>query len=375
MKYRVLLILLLLTGYPALGQSAQILPGDSLIIHGIHQLYNFDHQEAIEIFREVIAQYPEHPAGHVLLGVARWEYTRGTVGIIASDDTLLRGMNRSAGIAKNYVKAHPKDPYGWLLYGMALGIQARVDLGRSHWVSAAIHGYKGIRKIKHAQNLAPDLPDLQIALGAFHYYVALAGPLLKVAAGIIGLSGNQEQGKTELRYAARHGRYVSPEAKNILTYIYGYLEDSLSVALTFSDTMSQEFPGSPYNWAIRSDLEYAAGDTITGSISLRHVQQLIPSLNRYYKEEYHKKNIYLEGVKAYHSQNYQHSIQLLQKYLEFHFEEYDLFQDSAELLLGKNYRALNENNNASAWFKKVLKRDIPTRMQREARLRLDEMKE
>jgi len=358
-----------------LGQATQKLPGDSLIIHGIHQLYNFDHKEAIEIFRGVIAQYPAHPAGHVLLGVARWEYTRGTVGIIASDDTLLREMNRSAGIAKDYVKAHPRDPYGWLLYGMALGIQARVDLGRSHWVSAAVHGYKGIRKIKHAQDLAPDLPDLKIALGAFHYYVALAGPLLKVAAGIIGLSGNQEQGKTELRFAAHHGRYVSPEAKNILTYIYGYLEDSLSVALTFSDTVIQEFPGSPYNWAIRSDLEYAAGDTTTGGIALRRVQQLIPSLDRYYKKEYHKKSVYLEGVRAYHRKKYRRSIQRLQKYLEFHFEEYDLFQDSAELLLGKNYRALNENNTARAWFKKVLKRDIPTRMQREARHRLDEMNE
>lgn len=353
----------------------QRLPADSLIIHGIYQLYNFDHQKAADTFRQVIVQSPEHPAGHVLLGVARWEYTRGTVGIIASDDTLLREMNRSAGIAKNFVKSHPEDPYGWLLYGMALGIQARVDLGRSHWVKAAIHGYKGIRKIKHAQNLAPGLPDLQIALGAFHYYVDLAGPLLKVAAGIVGLSGDQDQGISELRIAAQHGRYVSPEAKNILTYIYGYLEDSLSVALSFSDGVVQQYPGSPYNWAIRSDLEYAAGDTIAGGIALQHVQQLIPSLNQYYQEEYHKKSIYLEGVRAYHRKEFRRSIQILQKYLKYNFEEYDLFEDSAELVIGKNYYALNENENAKVWLKKVLKRDIPTRMQREARNLLEKVKD
>ncbi len=374
MKFRRIIFTLALICLPALVFSQPILPGDSTIVSGIHQLYNFQHKQAVETFRKVIADYPKHPAGYVLLGVARWEYIRGTQGIPPSEDTLLTEMNRAAELAKIYTTSHPRDPYGWLVYGMALGIQSRVDLARSHWVKAAIHGYKGIQQIKHAQALAPNLPDLQIALGAFHYYLELSSPLLKFAAGIIGFSGNQHQGKTELLIAATRGRYVWPEANNILTYIDGYLEDSVSTALRYSDTMIRDFPESPYIWMIRADMEYTIGDTVSGNTALNRVQHLLPTLDKFYKQEYHKRLVYLKGIRAFYRHHYQDSIELLKQYLNFDFGEYDVNEDNSELIIGKSYLALGDREKAQNWLEKVLHRDIPTRMQSEARQILDEMK-
>lgn len=373
LRFRIILISVVFISLPLAGQAQVRLPGDSLIIHGIARIYNFQHLDAINTFQKVIRQHPEHPAGYLLLGVAKWDYARGAVGIPASEDTLLVTMKRAAEIAKPYADKHPMDPYAWLLYGMSLGIQARVDLARSKWIPAALHGYHGIRQIKKAQKLAPELPDLQIALGAFHYYVGLSGPLLKFGASLVGLKGTEEQGRAELQVAADHGRYVWPEANNILGYLYGYLEDRVPKGLTYTDTLITSFPANPYVWSICADLQLALGDTLNALQSMEQIKSIIPHLTPVYHEEYLNKMTYLSGLMEFYRKNYEQSVDSLSYYLDHKLEEYDVHAENAQLFLGKNYSRMGESDKAVFWFREVTKWDIPTRMGSEAKQSLEQL--
>ncbi len=370
---RVLFFILLLTAVPVRGNDSVYLPADSLLRAGIHHLYNQDHDSAIDHFRILRNQYPEHPIGYFMDGVAAWMNTRGTHGVKPSEDTLLTRMRSSAEISKAYVQNHPSDEYGWLIYGMSLGAQARVDLARKHWLQAAIHGLKGIRRIQKAEEINPDLPDLQLALGAFHYYVGMSGPLLKTAAGILGLSGTKEEGLAELQFAVNNCRYGTPQAKDILVYVYGYLEDRVPEALQLAEELSATYPKNPYYLALEADLHFAKEQVTEAEEAMTAIPPLLAEVDTFYVEEYENKLMYLRGLLNYHQGDYEESIVLLNRYIHENVDEYDLHAVNAELYLGKSYQRLHQMIPARRYFVSVSKSDVPTRMKAEARELLNQI--
>ncbi len=370
---RFLVFIVLLTAVPLWGNDYEYLPGDSLLRAGIYHLYNHDRDLAVNHFSVVKTQYPDHPIGYFMDGVAAWMITRGTHGVKPSEDTLLIRMKSSADISKEYVQDNPNDEYGWLIYGMSLGAQARVDLARKHWLQAAIHGLKGIRRIQKAEEINPDLPDLQLALGAFHYYVGMSGPLLKTAAGILGLSGTKEEGLAELQFAVNNCRYGTPQAKDILIYVYGYLEDRLPEALQLAEELSETYPQNPYYRALEADLHFALEQIPEAEAAMASMPPLLADVDTFYVEEYENKLVYLRGLQNYHQGDYQEGIRLLNRYIHDNIDEYDLHAVNAELYLGKSYQRLNQMMSARRYFVSVSKSDVPTRMKAEARELLNQI--
>lgn len=370
---RFILFLLLCLAVPLFGQQPVVLPGDSLLRTGIHQMFNFRRAEAVRNFLAVQSQYPRHPAGYFLEGAAAWMMVRGTHGVHASEDTLLARMQESAEISRAYVKDHPGDAFGWLFYGMSLGAQARVDLARQHWLQAAVHGYKGIRRIKKAEKLNPDLPDLRLAMGAFHYYVGMSGPVLKAAAGIIGLSGTREEGLQELEYAAQHGRYGPPQANEILMYIYGYLEDQVPKAVHITKQMETEYPRSPYYVALTADLQFSLGETEQAGGAIETLQPMIATLDTFYAEEYQNKVVYLQGLQSYHRGEFSRAVTLLDRFLRDNVDEYDFFAINAQLTIGKCYQRLDQPVKARIYYREVAGGDMPNRMKTEAEQLLEQV--
>ena len=370
-----ILITLLLCGFSALplgGREYPLLPANSLIRSGIEQLYEYDREKALESFRRVIEHSPEHPVGYYLEGVASWMYERGVHGIPPSEDTLLARMEHTAAVAKRYTKDYPEDPYGFLIFGMAQGTRARVDLARSKWIRTVVHGYEGIRLIQRAADIEPDIPDLQMAFGAFHYYVGMSGWLTRAAASLVGLSGTRPEGKAELEFAAKHSRYAAPEAHGILLFVNGYLEDSLSVALTYAEHLNTHYPGNPYYWSLRGDLEFAAGNAGATERSVEKIRKILPDLHLYDRKNYRTKVTYLEGLLAYHRGEYRLAGDYLKTYLEEGIEEYDFLALNAQLYLGKCSLKLNNIEKARGYFARVADEQIPGRIRQEARTMIND---
>jgi len=317
-------------------------------------------------------QYPEHPIGYFMQGVASWMMTRGSQGVGASEDSLLAGMKRSTEISKEYVNEYPDDAYGWLIYGMSLGAQARVDLARSRWLAAAVHGLRGIRRVQKAEDLNPDLPDLKLAMGAFHYYVGMSGGLLKTAAGLVGLRGTKEEGLEELTYAVENGIYGTPQAQDILVYIYGYLENRVPEALALAEEMTATYYNNPYYRVMEADLYIASGNLPAAEETVDAIPPMLIGIAPFYLVEYQNKMLYLRGLLHYHDANYEEAISSLNQYLEQNVEEYDFHATNTRLHLGKSYWQLGRESQARQYLQEVAESDISTRMKAEAQRLLEE---
>ena len=355
------------------AQNVLTLPADSLIREGIRRMYNYEQDVAQANFSRVQELHPEHPVGYLLTGVTDWMLGRERLGIEAAQDTLLNRLNNTRSICEKYVSDHPDDPYGWLLYGMTLGLRARADLSESDWMRAAMNGYKGIQQVKKAADLTPDLGDIQLAYGAFHYYVGMSGPFLKVGASLIGLSGTTLEGKEELAYAAENARYGYAEAKSILMYIYGYFEDNIDEALKLARELTAEFPGSPYYWTMRADLEFASAQYVNAKKSMDKLKELLPTLSAFSRDEFEGKYLYLTGLYSHYQGNCQSAVALLTKYLNENADEYDFHDINAELIIGRCHEEMLLVQKASDQYKLVANSELPTRMKMEAERALNNL--
>lgn len=375
MSKRVVILFCLLFGFAPdfHAQNVLTLPADSLIREGIRHMYNYEQDVAQATFSTVQKLHPDHPVGYLLTGVTDWMLGRERLGIEAAQDTLLNRLKNTRVICEKYVSDYPNDPYGWLLYGMTLGLRARADLSESDWMRAAMNGYKGIQQVKRAADLTPDLGDIQLAFGAFHYYVGMSGPFLKVGASLIGLSGTTLEGKEELAYAAENARYGYAEAKSILMYIYGYFENNIDEALNLARELTEEFPGSPYYWTMRSDLEFAAEQYDNAKNSMDKLKQLLPTLSSFSRDEFEGKYLYLTGLYSHYQGNCQSAVAILTKYLNENADEYDFHDINAELIIGKCHEEMLLFQKASNQYKLVANSELPTRMKMEAERALNNL--
>ena len=66
---KIFIIVFLISISSAFAQNAKF---DSLVMAGIHQIYNIKFQKAGSTFRLLIADYPDHPAGRFFLAMIDW---------------------------------------------------------------------------------------------------------------------------------------------------------------------------------------------------------------------------------------------------------------------------------------------------------------
>ena len=76
-------------------------------------------------------------------------------------------------VLQSLKKQYPNDPEIKLYLGCAVGLKARVSLGRKQWISTLINAYKGFRMIREVALKNPELIDAQLPIGIVEYYASL----------------------------------------------------------------------------------------------------------------------------------------------------------------------------------------------------------
>ena len=86
---KILLIILILSASIAFAKDAKF---DSLVTTGITQIYNIKFPAAEKTFRELIADYPNHPAGRFFLAMIDWWKILLNLGDESHDDIFFQKL-------------------------------------------------------------------------------------------------------------------------------------------------------------------------------------------------------------------------------------------------------------------------------------------
>src|SRR5258705_2882336 len=208
------------------------------LMSGFHQLYEQKFQQARETFNDWHSHHPEEPFGEVALAASFLFEEMYRQGVLTSDFFLnekrfLHGidgkpdyvrmnnfddaLSRARVLARQHLKATPKDPEALFALTLAAGMESDAD---------AILEKKqldGLKRMKEANEYAkqllavhPDAADAYVAPGIANYIIGSLNPGYRFALWFGGVHGDKKLGMEQNSKTVGNGRYLRPFAKIML---------------------------------------------------------------------------------------------------------------------------------------------------------------
>jgi hypothetical protein len=231
---------------------------------GFDSFYNLDYDKAVRDFEAALQTHPDDPfaVNHLLSGVIFKELLR--IGALDTEayasDNFLDKKNlhpldpnvrdrvnqlsaQSMALSDALLAKNPKDVNALYARGVARGLRTTyMGMAEHAWIPALRSAVGARHDDERVLEIDPNYVDAKNLLGIHLYVVGSLSWPAKVAASIVGLSGNKQKGMEYLREVAAHGDpEVAWDAKIALA-LFLRREQLYPEALQLVGGMYQAFP-------------------------------------------------------------------------------------------------------------------------------------
>ncbi|MCB4756164.1 MAG: hypothetical protein LHV69_03880 [Elusimicrobia bacterium] len=247
--FRLFIFLSLATASVSASDNPYGIPNelDQKIKAGLHELYNYDFDQALRIFYGLRDQKEKNPM--VAFGIAATHWWRLSTYVLEGDPEaskpFLEAINDCIRLARKQVNTPHPTVQGNLVLGGALGLKGRWEATNRNWLAAYFTGKDAYRYLKKALTMNPNAIDAYMGLGIFDYYVATLPTMVRVLA-FIGMGGESSVGLEELSRAATEGLYSQTPSKLFLLEIYSNQENKPEKAVAIVEDLRRLYPKSPF---------------------------------------------------------------------------------------------------------------------------------
>ena len=343
---------------------------EEFAMQGIREMYNFQFDESRNSFNKFTALNPDYPAGYFYQVVLDWFTLR-----MFKEDKEIWGemsdkLDKVVLVAENKLKMYPDDALSMVYLGAARGLKARIALSKNNFIDTFYDGYAGFSIIQEAMRNDPTMIDPKIALGIFHYFIAISGPMIRSLSYVAGISSSKEKAIAEIIEVAERGIYASIEARSFLMFIYAYIEDEYSKALELSRGLAKEFDQSPYFHGKLADILLLNGEIEEARHHLELIPTLAAGLPEKYQLEMETRVQYLQGESLRREGKTEEALELLLGLADSYTLEFKFNLGYIYLRTGMAYDELRERKEAKKQYKKAVKLDNYTSAVRLSKLYL-----
>lgn len=238
-----LLILLLIFIFNSYSQT----DFEERVQKGIKEIYNIKFDEAEKTFRNLIADYPNHPAGRFFLAMIDWWKILLDIENETYDDIFFQKLEDVIFQCDKILEKNPENVDALFFKGGAIGFRGRLRSVRNSWLKAADDGREALPIVERAAKLDPNNLDVQLGFGIYNYYASVIPeeyPMIKPLM-IFFPSGKKDEGIRQLRNTAFNGKYAKYEARYFLMTIYYRYESNPYLAEEFAKMLVEDFPDNP----------------------------------------------------------------------------------------------------------------------------------
>lgn len=258
MVMKILLGLFLLITASTFAQS----DFENRVNEGIKQIYNIKFEDAERTFRNLIADYPNHPSGRFFLAMIDWWKILLDLDNEDHDDIFFQKLEDVIFQCDEILKKDRSNVDALFFKGGSIGFRGRLRALRESWLKAADDGREALPIVERASNLDPDNLDVQLGFGIYNYYADVIPnefPLIKPLM-IFFPSGDKKKGIEQLRNTAYNGKYAKYEAQYFLMTLYFRYESDPFSADEFAKMLLDEFPDNPVFQRWRGRIAVRRGD-------------------------------------------------------------------------------------------------------------------
>ena len=325
--------------------------GDSLVVKGVYAFYNYEFDQAVEILTDARKQFPDHPGVHLIWAASRWVKTQANAPVEETYKVLETDLAEIHPVYAELVERYDYDPNYRLYQGSALGLSARVTLGRKQWLRTLYRSYRGLSIIKDIAKETPQITDAQLPVGIVEYYAGISHSLLKWAVELYGLEASRESGLRKISLAADEGSWAWIEAKAILSNLYLWVEDEPILAYEHSKDLVEHFPKNFYFNLLHLESTIRTNKIEASSIIIEDMNILSSSLTDRQKEWYIPYLTYEKALSFFYNEQYIDALELLNKTIDSYTAELDIILGNAYLLQGMAYDKMDQRGKAKQSYK------------------------
>jgi len=353
-----LLFILLLSSSNIFAQKASF---DSLVQTGIREIYNIKFEEAGITFRQLIADYPEHPAGRFFLAMIDWWKILLDLDNESYDDIFFQKLEDVVYQCDEILDRDPDNVDALFFKGGAIGFRGRLRAYRESWIKAADDGREALPIVEKASMLDPQNVDVQLGFGIYNYYASVIPdqyPFIKPLM-IFFPSGDKVKGIEQLKLAAENGKYAKNEARYFLMTLFYQNEGNYFEAARYADMLINDFPDNPTFQRWKGRIAIKQGNLFLSTVIfndiLKKAEENYPGYNN---DKVIREAAYYVGV-DYRNRNVPDSaIAFFRKVTEISEkidkEEESGFQINSVLYLAMLYEQAGESNEARKYYEKLL---------------------
>ena len=326
--------------------SNEYYKGDALVKEGVYAFYNYDFDKAVQVLDEARVTYPEHPGVHFIWAAARWVRAQANSPVDETYKTLENDLQIILPIYEALELKFDYDPMYRLYRGSAIGLTARVSLGKKQWLRTLYRAYKGFVIINDVATNYPELADAQLPIGIVEYYSGISNRLLTFAAGFYDLNPSKDSGLQKISVSADRGTWSWIESKAILSNLYLWVEDEPILAVDYTKSLVQNFPNNFYFNLLYLEALIRTGDLSVSAKFIEKMEEKIKNLTERQKEWFEPYLYYEKALLEFQKLNFEGALDLLSFTIENYSAELDIVLGNAFLLEGMSHDKLYNRSKA-----------------------------
>ena len=237
-KIIILLVISLLIPFSAYAEVSQTLLG------AVQQLYNSNFSSAKKTADNHIAAHPDDPAGYLVRGMANEWYQLARNKGKTLNKKIMSDYQKARRLADAALKKDKNNLDKKVMLGNAYVYISKKQIDTGHKMQAGF-------SLKQAKNLMnevlasnPGNQDANFAVGLFNYFAASVPPGFRWLANFVGFKGNRAKGLSHLQKAVSTRSLTQNDALYMLFYIYGRKEGAFSTGLNYASRLYKSFPSN-----------------------------------------------------------------------------------------------------------------------------------
>jgi len=317
----------------------------------INDLYNFRFDSAIDKLDILAQESSNDPLVPFLKISTQWQRSLLSDTPEDSYEIIYNGINESVPFYHEMIKKYPDNQNYRLFLGSLYGLKSRIELAQGKWMELIFSGAKGFMFIDEARKKDPELYDVYMPIGTLEYFLCKTPQTMQIAGNLFGLQSDCAVAIEKLETASSKGRFSWIESRNVLSYVYLYLERDYDKALEVTSSLVNEFPGHPF-------FAYLHAEALVRLQKYDEYSYLEPRLKSFYESgprnqrvECEDKHLYIQAMIQYDKGNYSQAIARCDEIIDGYEIEFKWILGYAHFIKGKSLELSGNRISAIPQYK------------------------
>ncbi len=248
-KYHRTLKKIILFFFICFATQSQILKdpvAKALILEGLNKAYNFQFDEAENVYTKIKAKYPNNPTYSTLMHMMLYTQYAPITDFPKIKAQYLMHLNKALELSEALIEKNENDPEAIFFMLSTLGSIAAWQADNDEMMKAVNTARKAFPFMKKGTKLTNIQADFLFTTGLYNYYIEQYPddhPLVKPFM-IFFSNGNKKQGLSELEQCSKKAIFTSVESAYYSVYIYLKHENRPDKALAILIGLIDKYPNN-----------------------------------------------------------------------------------------------------------------------------------